>query len=534
MDLKELIKKEIDRVKDLSPEQQRALLLNLKKDIYDSEKEEFKRQGKEPIEFYEPFKKQERFHRDPRLVRIITGGNGAGKTMVGSAEVWYRATKTHPFDNQWNVRSKPQNIMVIVEDTKQAKQPGASQDKILSMIPKDMIEFVEKNIIWEKKGVLDTIILPDGGKIFFRSSQSGRKSIQGGRIHAIWVDENCIKNADYFDEMLTRITEYGIPLIFVTATPNLESDKDEFLEEVLIPRCEDTEKYDQWSLTQISLWDNPHIREETKQFLLENLTGDAAQVAARMEGTSTGTSGLIYPTFSRDIHIIPPVLPKQLKKEAAYIYRIIDPHPVKPIAVLFIAVMHDGRIIIFNELYNKGQVDAVAKQMKNICDGLGSLIKKTIMDYSANTPSKVGTGKSVRDEFKLHGISAVNCHKDMSMGIKYVRQILSYTTEKDPILYVCGNCINTIREFGKYRINKKTGDILKKYDDMMDCLRYFVCDREAQDSFKYISNEERQGRKGNVRIIKEGLANNDAAAKNSRLRARQLKNQRLLGVGVGR
>lgn len=527
---------ELEKFKALSRDKQLELIELLEAKTLADEKAELKLQGKMPLRFVEPFPQQMGFVSSPKQVRGVTGGNGSGKTMIGVYETLTRVTKTHPTDTAWNNRKDPMSIMMLVEDTKQAKQTGAAQDVLISMLP----EFIDhkKDIVWDKRGVLDHVNFPDGGKVFLRSSRVGRKSLQGSRIHGIHVDENCVKDADFFDEMLMRMTPYGAPLIWITATPNLDVDKDDnFFEEVILERCEDEEKWVDWGLTRISLWDNPYIPEETKNFYLQNLTGGEDQIRARMEGEHRAVSGLVYGEFSPKIHVIPPMDRQTIKEDAVAIFRVIDPHQVKPIAVAFYACFGDGSVIQFDELYHKGLVKDVASRMRTVCDGLGSLIKASIMDYSGNATTNTGAGKSFRQEFLDYGVSVINCHKDTSMGIREVRKMLRYSDENPPIFKVTSNCIKTIKEFSKYKIDMKTQLPKKKTkgDEFMDCIRYLACEPLAKRYF--IERGKINGvytQTTSARVIQEGRRNSPTDAKASRTRARREAQTKLLGVGVGR
>ena len=526
---------DLNKIKDLPQDEQQDLLARMKRALFEKEKEELAIQGKKPIRFFEAFHKQELFQKMTKRIRAVSGGNGSGKTVIGVAETIYRVTKTHPFDTAWNARKDPMQLMLLVEDTKQAKQPGAAQDVLISMLP----EYIdhEKDIVWDKRGVLDTVHFPDGGKIFMRSARVGRKSIQGSRIHGIHIDESCIKDPDFFDEMMIRITPYGPPLIWITATPNLDADSDDtFFEDVILDRCEDEEdRWDHWGCVKISLWDNPHIDEETKFFLMQNLTGDEDQIRARMEGDHRVKTGLVWPDFSAKLHIIPPISKSYIKENALAIFRVIDPHPVKPIAVAFYACMMDGTLIQFNELNDKGIVSDVAARMRNVCDGLGHLIKATVMDYSGNAASNIA-GKSFREEFRAHGVSVVNCIKDTTLSVQEVTKLLRPRSGGGPTLLITSNCKHTIKEFGKYKIDPKTKlPKKKKYgDEFMDNLRYLVVEPLARAYFieRGIGNVKKNP---GIHKINEGERQaGGVSSKNSRLRRRREAQERALGHGSGR
>lgn len=484
--------------------------------------------GKFPLRLLKPYLKQEVFLKDKTHIRIVTGGNSSGKTLIGCAEFLSRIQKIHPYDKEWNNKKIPRHGLVLVEDTEQAKAHGASQSKILSMLDEDLL--AQKPSF--DKGFMTDVLFKDGSSFRVRSSKAGRKSMQGSRLDVIWIDEDCIKDADFFDELIFRISDSGqVPLIIYTYTPNLDNNKESFADDVLLPRIEAPDGTYDLKVHQFSIFDNPYIPDETKQFLLRNSAGGADQINARFDGDSKKKFGLIY-NFKKDVHVIPPISKEYIKAHCKSIFRIIDPHPVKPTAVSFIGIFDDNRVIQFNELFQVGLIKDVATRIKTVCDGLGHLVKKTVIDYSANAKNAI-TGQTIVDEFLANNIACVNCIKDVTMGINFVRELLAYDEENSPTLFITSNCSNTIREFSKYREDAKTGLPIKKRDEFMDNIRYFACDLDAQ--FQFLKREKKNVRI-QQRVINEGTTTNPTidSDKARRVKARQLRNTNQVGRGVGR
>lgn len=490
--------------------------------------------GKHPLSIYVPTPKQDIFHKSKVQIRIVIGGNSSGKTFVGSSEFMMRMLKIHLHDKEWNKRVGPIHGLVLVEDKMQACQHGASQSKILSMLPDDRVS----NIKFDR-GFLEEVTFNDGSTFMVRSSRAGRASLQGSRLDIIWVDEDCIKDSAMFDELIFRISDSGLPpLLLITYTPNLEDAKESFTDTVLLPRVEEPDgKYD-LEVHQFSIFDNPHVPDSTKQFLLNNTAGDSDQVSARFDGEGKKKHGLIYKSFGKR-HIIPPISKEYIKSHCKAIFRIIDPHPVKPIAVSFIGCFDDGRVIQFNELGEPGIVREVAKRIRTVCDGIGHLVAKSILDYSGNASNNIN-GVSTKDEFAACGIVTTNCVKDVTMGINFVKEMLQFSDGEghpegayEPTFFITSNCIKTIREFSKYREDPKTNMPAKKHDEYMDNLRYFACDSEAK--LYYLKERKKNVRHG-IRVIIEGVAKEIGGGneKDKRIRARQNRVQDSIGPGIGR
>jgi len=517
-----------DELKSLTHEELIELELSLERKKKEKRRLELAKHGKIDLKIYEPFEKQLIFHTSTHSIRCVCGGNSSGKTYCGSAEALWRATKTHPYNESANQRIGPQRGVIVVNDHKQQKLPGGAQSKLISMMNEDYVE----KIVYNKYQSIDTIYLKDGGSITFKSSMAGKKALQGGRLDWIWVDEDAIPNASYWRELWTRVPENGSGLyVWFTFTPGLKEDGESFLVEEILPRANKIESIIR--LWEISIYDNPHMDDHTKETMVGGMFGsDDDEVNARIYGSWQVVKGLIYDSFSNATHVLPRLKPEEIKNFKS-IYRIIDPHPAKNIAVCYAGITHNEKTIIFDEIWQKGLVSQIAELMRRKSSGTGHLIRKTIIDYQANAGDKI-TGKSVTQEFADHGISTVPCKKDVFSGINDVKKLLFYDPVKgiSPKLYVTVNCSKTIEEFKKYRWDPKNARKPKKdHDEFMDCIRYLVADNTFIKDFLR-----------NVNINTPDLFDNDNFnckinnnLKNSTQKKHRIKrNQELLGYGVGR
>jgi phage terminase large subunit len=193
--------------------------------------------------------------------------------------------------------------------------------------------------------------------------------------------------------------------------------------------------------------------------------------------------------------------------------------------VLYCGVTPSGSCIIWGELDHKGLISEVARSIKDQFSNLGHLVQRTIIDYAGNAKDRI-TGRSATDEFRRHGISCVNSKKDKVSGIDRVRQLLHHDPEQHirPRLYVTANCILTIREFSTYRFDMKTGEPVKKRDESMDCLRYWVMDPSTEP---YLAQDLKSE---NFRPVDINQKSTTILTKNARARRRA----ELLGTGNGR
>jgi phage terminase large subunit len=485
------------------------------------QEQDLKNLGLFPLSQYQPYRQQNDFHESDARVRIFLGGNFTGKTLAGACELAYWHKRCHPYKNWINQKKYPIHSLIIVVDHKQQKLPGAAQDKVLSLFTEDEI----KKIVYNKHNAVDTIFLQNGDSITFKSSLARRETVQGGRVSCVWIDEDAIPSANYFDELQTRLPQDGDRLyIWFTMTPNLKEGPS-WATEYLFPKCNKADVG--YALWEASIEDNPYISDQAKEDILTGLVGDNQQVSARITGNWRVRKGLIY-DFSMKHHVIPPLKQHQMD-DLRCVFRAIDPHNAKPIAVLFAGVDKNNRVIIFDEIYKSGLVGDVSRWIKQRSEGLVHLIKRTIIDYAGNAKSATN-GKSINDLFRENGIICTPCRKDLQGGIELVKKLLWHDPAQGypPTLYVTANCTNTLREFRSYAWEPESQKSnvrkpMKRNDEMMDSIRYLVCDPVFK---QYIVGKVKGKEFSNIDLDR---ATTIISTRNARIK-RQL---RMLGKGLG-
>lgn len=505
----------MNKLSELSTDEllKRAEELELKKEIKLDNK--LKKLGRRNIKVYEPHEKQRLAHECDALVRIIHGGNDSGKSVWGAVESVWWATKTHPFKKWVNEYEGPMHIFIVVRDHQQQTRPGGPQDNLLKWLPKESIE----KTTYIRGNIIESIRLKNKSTFNFFSSLSSREAAQGARYTAIWIDEECIKDASFWNELVTRVEAGRRLYIWMTATPEL-SGEPSWMEDAIYKDA--NRPSSKIRLFVFSLYDNPHVLEESKSDIADLLQGDEAEINARLFGTRQ-VRGKIYEKFSKRVHVIPPIKDEELMRMRG-IWRIIDPHEAKPICVLFCGVTPSGDFVIFEELKQDALVSQVADTMNRIAYGFKHLLVRDIMDYIGRKKSRVEEGKSIADEFRDNGIYVHSSVKDVFGGIALVKKILYHDEEIRARLYVCSNCTNTIEEFGKYRWGKDRKPV-KEWDDFMDCIRYLVCDPSVKPFLKMDTNRAQSKLSKNVE---------DLTIRNQNKSSKMKRRLEMIGAGVGR
>ena len=462
--------------------------------------------GKRNLHNMKFYPKQLEFLRSSQRIRIFSGGNASGKSLVGASETCYFFLKNHPFKSWVSEYVGPIHILIVVKNYKQQTLPGGAQNKLLEQLPEKSI----KNIQYHPSEgqAIQQITGMDGSTIIFRSQASAVSSFSGARFNFIWGDEE-IDNPELYNELVTRLP--SIPkesashpylsqlYLYFTMTPNLSGDYT-FFQDHVYPKCFDPNIKD-YEIWEASIQDNHFLPTKIREQMMESLiVTNEQEVAGRIYGTSIVNSHRVYPTFNKNTHIIPPLNIEAILK--GKIFRIIDPHDVKPSAVLFISMFPNGQIIIFKELSLSGITSQNAKKILEHSEPFKSNIVETIIDWSGNRISP-SNGLSVVQELRDHGVPTINCRKqNKSEGIHSVFTLLHYNfeTQQVPRLTVTSDCPLTINEFLKYRYTKSKSEVVKKSDEYMDCLRYFCCSINAG---RLIANI-------NIDLLPKSINNTDA------------------------
>jgi phage terminase large subunit-like protein len=224
----------------------------------------------------------------------------------------------------------------------------------------------------------------------------------------------------------------------------------------------------------VDMDDNPWLTPEDIEEALRGLSYE--ERLARKEGKFVALSGLIYPDFKRELHVVPALekLPGNVNVVVS-----IDPGIRYACAVGWHYLDANDNMVMFEELYEKDQtIGQVCEQIHRINAHYNCQPIYYVIDPAARNRNSQ-TGRSDQMEFADHGVVTIPGQNSVTAGINRCRERLQSRR-----FVVTENCTNFLKEIRTYRWKKPPrgeGDgkpvPVKQDDHMMDAFRLCVMSR---------------------------------------------------------
>ena len=303
-------------------------------------------------------------------------------------------------------------------------------------------------------------ILPNGGQVVCKAAAQGRGKFQGASVRLVVLDEE--HDEDIYEESLRATAEAprGEPagLVLLSMTP---------LKGVTWPhrvfvRASDPEHYN----GTITGLDNPHVDSTELRKRFKHLP--KTKQDARLWGKWATAKGAIYPSFSRQVHVIDD---RDIPAGWAR-YRCIDFG--LNFACVWAALDPDRDQLHIYRAYKSYDVKLTgnARQVKTL--SAAERYRITLADPA---------DKEARDELRRdHALRTVAAKKPIELGIDAVHERLALTEQGYPRLVfhrngsraaIAEGAPDAIEEMELYKRDEK-GVIVKANDHLVDCIRYIV------------------------------------------------------------
>lgn len=448
--------------------------------------------------FYEPFKKQDMFHRNGNILRrYVRTGNRFGKSTLGAAEDSSWALGERPWYAEDDparyigIPKRPTKGLIIVADWDKAHEvftnpvDGAGLGKLFKFLPKDKLIAKKTNtngVISEitvkcKWGGESTIML-DTVKSF-KTNPMGQESSDWDWIH---VDEPCPK-AMWIANSRGLVDRQGSA--WFTCTPINEP----WINDMFLPRKAMRKQIDgavmidgdHWMITGNS-YDNPHLTERALKLFEKDLT--EAERACRIQGIPLALSGLVYKQYDPELHVmerVPHGWESWLTPPKSYTIRVwIDPHPSTPHAVLFSATSPQGFVFYYHEIFRACLINDLCDMINEVLFGYDPF--QVVIDPAAFIENPID-GRCFADVFNENGLFVEKAPKDLVNGIIKAQAFLGRRKRVNdsitaPICYFAPHLSETAWEFDHYEWSQtKENKPVDKHDHMMENFyRSVLCD----------------------------------------------------------
>jgi len=389
-------------------------------------------------------------------VRLLTAGNQSGKTHCGAVEAAHYALGSHPYRT---VRVPNRGYIVSAASMKEGIEE-IIVPKIRSVVGSNDI----KNIKNSSQGMPSKIIWRSGSVTNLMSAEQDDGVFEGKVVDWAWMDEPQRKNI-FIGLKRGMLTTGGH--LWMTCTP---LDEPWIYEDIYIPGKEGNDP--DIMVFEGSSDENRFILEENKEEFKKHLTEDELQ--ARWYGKFRHLAGRVIKSYDPAKHRIPSFnIPTHWP-----VWMSIDPHRGKPHAVLFLTVSPDGIKYICNEIFVNCSIEQLAQHILDVSSQYN--IVKRVIDTSAQEAGwEKESAREILERCGVRGLILAQKKNLKNSGIIMINQ--GFSSDQ---LFVMEHCVRTHRELQNYiyKKNKRDHQIVieepeKKFDDMMDCLRYTLVER---------------------------------------------------------
>jgi len=421
---------------------------------------------------YKPMDHQERFHGSVAKGRLFIGGNRSGKTVAGVAEDVLWLTGKHPYRP---TPPTPIRGRIVAVDILQGVEKIILPELARWIPPSELIDQS-----WESsynRG-LRTLTLANGSFVELMSYEMDLEKFAGTSRHFVHFDEEPPK--PIFNENMARLVDVGGSW-WCSMTP-VEGMTWVYDDIYIAARTNPN-----FFVVEAGMDDNIYLSMVEIDQLLATMDDD--EKAARRQGKFVQMGGLIYKKFGPD-NIIPSVLHSsrwKLIKDKWQFVCGMDHGFNNPTAWLWAALSPDGKIIIFDEHYESGQIVAYHAEVVKAKNRLYGIEPNFMVGDPSIRNTDPITATSVHIEYVEAGVPIVLGNNDVRAGINAVASLF----EKKQ-LFVTANCENLLKELARYRwatwSSKKMQsernvkeEPHKKNDHACDALRYIVASNPQFD-----------------------------------------------------
>ena len=427
-------------------------------------------------------------------IRLVLGDNRSGKSVVGVVEAIAHSLGYRPWlepdDPNYIVRLAngepipvPNKGRVIAQDFQQAIKQNIWA-KLQEWAPRGWYKIRKDN-----RGIPVEVQWTNGSVWYLMSDAQEDMHFEGTNGHWFWVDEPC--GYRKFVALQRGLVDFS-GHCWMTLTPLSQP----WIADMIEARAGDPDgkvKAYRFKITDNSESKGGFLPDESIDDFARNLRED--EKAARLGGQWMHLTGRVYkeweakePYWVPEFEI-PPTWPR---------VRVIDPHPKKPVAVLWLAINPDNQLYAYRELFdaNLRTISDVAARIKEL--ERGEPIAMALIDSSSKEQERT-SGYSVWSKFAEEGIHCAPAPKrNAQVGYDAIHEALKVQYEwHEPGLIVLNNCSNLKSNFLRFvwdewkssrdrDLKGEKQEVRKTDDDFIDCIRYYY---QTKIDYKMLKRE---------------------------------------------
>jgi phage terminase large subunit-like protein len=424
---------------------------------------------------YKALPHQAEFHQCDAVGRLFIGGNRSGKTVAEVAEAVMWLEGKHPLYSERYpppVRGRAVGVdfdngveLILIPEFKKWISPSMLIDQS-----------------WEKSynKTLRQLTLVNGSTIEFRSYDQDIDKFAGTSRHFVCFDEE--PPEAIFNENMARLVDTG-GRWWMAMTPLIDMS---WTQERLFENGKSGQDPNV-KVFEVKTTDNTHINTSAMEILYAGLS--EAERNARISGEYQTYSGLIYKDNIKTTTFVDPLVGtskfEQIRGQWGH-FLMLDHGYTNPTACLFGAFDSEGRVIIYDEYYERRRtIRENAKEIKARIAQLRIDPQYGVIDPTTRNTDPI-TGTSIIIEYAENGLYFIEGNNDVRAGIERVMSRFNQN-----MLYITNNCINLKKEItSRYRWSKFASAKIasknnlkevpdKKDDHACDALRYGIASRPS-------------------------------------------------------
>lgn len=464
--------------------------------------------------FYKPIGQQPAFHSaDTASVRLALGSNRSGKSVAGVVESCANSLGYRP----WLPEDHPDRIVrltngepIPVPNVGRVIAQNFEQAIVQTIWPKfeEWAPRGQYKVKKDNRGIPKKLIWKNGSEVHFMSNDQDDMAFEGTNGHWVWADEP-IDYAKYVGLKRGLVDFSGH--MWMTMTPLSQP----WIADVIAKRANDPDG--NVKLFKFSIWDNctengGHLRREDIEEFLGDLREE--ELEARLHGNFLHLAGRVYKEWEPEppFWITPFDIPETWPRVC-----VIDPHPRKPIAVLWAACSPDNQWYVYRDLYDNRHrtVHEVAEAIKRaegwaessdgrlVRGGDAEPVVLRIIDSSANEHERT-SGDTIWRRFAHEQLwCQIAKKRNAQAGYDAIHDALRRANEwSEPGLIVFSTCSHVKDNFltfvwdewdsSRQRELKGDKQVVRKHnDDFIDCIRYIYQFGLDYRSLKHSLNGQR-------------------------------------------